>query len=153
MSAPHLCARARRPGEKSLATMVSTPSALSWQITARPTGPQPITTAVSRLLISLRRTACRATAIGSVSAATSISRPLGTANVMDASTRTRSAYPPGANGDRPVSCTPPCARTIGKDTTRVPVLRPFAALGPRSATTPANSWPITVGVLRRMQSW
>ena len=66
-----------------------------------------MTTAVSRLVTSARRTACSATAIGSVSAAVSIGRPLGTGNVSDASTSTRSAYPPGANGERPVRCTPP----------------------------------------------
>ena len=36
-------ASARRPAEKSLATTVRTPCALSMQMTARPTGPQPIT--------------------------------------------------------------------------------------------------------------
>ena len=41
------------------------------QITARPTGPQPITIATSRFLISARRTACQPTAIGSVSALSS----------------------------------------------------------------------------------
>ena len=82
--------------------MVAAPRALSWQITASPTGPQPITIAVSFLVISLRRTACRATAIGSVSAATSAESPLGTGKVRDASTSTRSAYPPGASGESPV---------------------------------------------------
>ena len=60
-------------------------------MTARPTGPQPTTTAVSRFLISLRRTACNPTAIGSVSAAMSTDSPLGTGKVSDASTSTRSA--------------------------------------------------------------
>ena len=71
--------------------MVATPRALSWQITARPTGPQPITRAVSFLVTSLRRTACRATAIGSVSAAVAAGSPLGTGKVSAASTSTRSA--------------------------------------------------------------
>ena len=60
-------------------------------MTASPTGPQPITIAVSPFLISLRRTACNATAIGSVSAAMSIDSPFGTGKVIAASTRTCSA--------------------------------------------------------------
>ena len=47
-------------------------------MTASPTGPQPMTTAMSRFLISERRTACRATAIGSVSVAISVESPFGT---------------------------------------------------------------------------
>ena len=74
-------------------------------MTASPTGPHPMTIAVSRLAISLRRTACSATAMGSVSAAMSIDSPLGTGNVIEASTRTCSAYPPGAKGESPVSWT------------------------------------------------
>ena len=87
-SAPQRVASARRAGDRSLATTVPTPRALSWQITIRPTGPQPITIAVSPFLISLRRTACSATAIGSVIAAMSTASPLGTGNVIDASART-----------------------------------------------------------------
>ena len=86
-------------------------------MTASPTGPHPMTIAVSRLAISLRARRS-ATAMGSVSAAMSIDSPLGTRNVIEASTRTCSAYPPGAKGESPVSWTPPCERTIGKDTTR-----------------------------------
>ena len=56
------------PAEKSLATTVRTPWALSRQIMASPIGPQPMTIATSRLPISLRRTACQPIAIGSVSA-------------------------------------------------------------------------------------
>ncbi|EUA06201.1 zinc-binding dehydrogenase domain protein [Mycobacterium kansasii 732] len=77
--------------EKSLAITVRTPCALSMQITARPMGPQPITIATSRLLTSPRRTACQPTAIGSVSAAISGGRPLGTGNVSDCSTSSCSA--------------------------------------------------------------
>ena len=57
-------------------------------MTIRPTGPQPTTIAVSPFFISLRRTACNATAIGSVIAAVSSASPLGTGNVIDASART-----------------------------------------------------------------
>ena len=57
-------------------------------MTASPTGPQPTTIATSRLPISLRRTACNATAIGSVSAATSGERPLGTMKLIEASANT-----------------------------------------------------------------
>ncbi len=46
--APQRAARARRPAERSEATIVRTPRALSQQITARPTGPQPSTIATSR---------------------------------------------------------------------------------------------------------
>ena len=60
-------------------------------MTASPTGPQPRTMATSRLPISLRRTACRATAIGSVSAAMSGASPLGTTKLIAASTTTCSA--------------------------------------------------------------
>ena len=42
-SAPIAVASARRPGEKSLATTVRTPVALSIAITPSPIGPQPIT--------------------------------------------------------------------------------------------------------------
>ena len=82
-SAPHARASSRRPGEKSLATTVRTPLALSIRITPRPTGPQPITIATCRLPTSPRRTACQATAIGSVSAATSGASPFGTASIID----------------------------------------------------------------------
>ena len=90
-SAPQACASARRPGEKSLATTVRTPWALSMRITPRPTGPQPMTIATCRLPTSPRRTACHATAIGSVSAATSGARPLGTGIISDSSASTCSA--------------------------------------------------------------
>ena len=82
-SAPHARASSRRPDEKSLATTVRTPLALSIRITPRPTGPQPITIATCRLPTSPRRTACQATAIGSVSAATSGASPFGTASIID----------------------------------------------------------------------
>ena len=68
-----------------------TPRALSQQITASPTGPQPSTIATSRREMSDLLTACSATAIGSVSTATSGDRPLGTTNDIDCSTSTRSA--------------------------------------------------------------
>ena len=52
-----------------MATIVVAPAARASWISSSPIGPQPITIAVSPFLISLRRTACRAMAIGSVSAA------------------------------------------------------------------------------------
>ena len=70
---------------------VRTPLALSMQMTASPTGPQPMTTATWPLPISLRRTACRPTAIGSVSVASSVDSPFGTAKVSDSSTSICSA--------------------------------------------------------------
>ena len=90
-SAPHAVASARRPAEKSLAITVRTPLALSMQMTASPTGPQPTTIPTWPLPISLRRTACRPTAIGSVSAARSVDSPFGTAKASDSSTSNCSA--------------------------------------------------------------
>ena len=90
-SAPQARASARRPGEKSLAMTVRTPLALSMQITDRPIGPHPITIATVRFLTSPRRTACQATAIGSVSVASCGGSPLGTAIASDSSTRICSA--------------------------------------------------------------
>ena len=90
-SAPHACANLRRLAEKSLATTVFTPAALSIKMTPRPTGPQPITMAGSLVLIRLRRTACKATAIGSVIAARSASKPLVTSNIKLDCTKTCSA--------------------------------------------------------------
>ena len=88
---------------------------MSIRITASPIGPQPITTAVSCLRTSLRRTACQATAIGSVRAAVSALNPLGTSMVSDSWTSTHSAYAPGALADRPVICTSSPIRIIGSD--------------------------------------
>ena len=61
------------------------------QMTPSPIGPHPTTIAGVLLPISLRRTACRATANGSVSTAVSGGRPFGTANAIDSSTASRSA--------------------------------------------------------------
>ena len=68
-----------------------TPRALSQQITARPTGPQPSTIATSFFETSPRLTACSATAIGSVRTATSGASPLGTTKDSDCSASTCSA--------------------------------------------------------------
>ena len=89
-----------------------------------------MTTAVSRLRTRLRRTACQATAIGSVSAAVSGASPLGTSIVRDSWTSTRSAYAPGALADRPVICTLSPIRIIGSDTTGVPVAQALRVPGP-----------------------
>jgi hypothetical protein len=59
--------------------------------TARPIGPHPITTATWFLPTAPRRTACSATAIGSVSAATSVGNPFGTGRASDSSTSICSA--------------------------------------------------------------
>ena len=88
MSAPHLLPSTRRAAEKSLATTVRTPRALSMQMTASPIGPHPMTIATSRLPISLRRTACHPIAIGSVRALKSGGRQLGTGSISDSSTTT-----------------------------------------------------------------
>ncbi|GAJ83199.1 hypothetical protein NBRGN_062_00360 [Nocardia brasiliensis NBRC 14402] len=68
-----------------------TPAAFSMQITARPIGPQPITNAFCPLPTRPLRTACQATAIGSVSAACSAESPFGTGIVIDSWTTTCSA--------------------------------------------------------------
>ena len=76
--APSVVASSRRRGEKSAATMGSTLSRRSAAITARPTGPQPMTNGASS---GARRAFCTAwtpTAIGSVRAAWSVASPLGT---------------------------------------------------------------------------
>lgn len=117
---------------------------------ASPIGPQPTTTATWPLPTSPRRTACSATAIGSVSAATSSGRPLGTGMASAACTATCSAYAPGAWGDRPSAWTPSPARSRGIATTRVPGFGARAVRGPRPATSPTNSWPITTVSLLRM---
>ena len=110
-------ASARRPAAGSLATIVRTPRAFSMQITARPIGPQPITIATSRFFTSPRRTACQATAIGSVSALTSGASPFGTAIIIDSCTSICWAYPPGAAADSPIASMPPRALSSGSATT------------------------------------
>ncbi len=64
-------------------------------MTARPTGPHPITTAPSPVAIPDRLTACSPTAIGSVSAAWRGSRPLGTSMASSDDSSIRSLYPHG----------------------------------------------------------
>ena len=62
--------------------------------TASPTGPAPSTTAASAGVTAERATACRPTAIGSVSAARRWSSPFGTFMHIAAESRIRSAYAP-----------------------------------------------------------
>ncbi len=149
-SAPQSRASRRRAAEGSLATTVRTPRALSCRITARPTGPQPSTIAVSRFPTSPRRTACSATAIGSVRAARSSSSLSGTTWAIDASTSTCSAYPPGASGESPIGCTPSAPRTKGKATTREPIGNERAVPRPCATTSPHSSCPRTVASVDRM---
>ncbi len=59
-------------------------------MTARPTGPQPSTSAPSPLAMPERLTAWMPTAIGSVRAARSGSRPLGTGRSIGADSSMRS---------------------------------------------------------------
>src|SRR5204863_508271 len=80
-----------RAGEKSAAMTGSIAMRFSAAITARPTGPQPSTTAASPLAIADLFTACTPTAIGSVSAATSAGRPLGTFTAMTSLSTSSSA--------------------------------------------------------------
>ena len=106
--------------------MVRTPRAFSQQITARPTGPQPSTIATSRRETEDLLTACSATAIGSVSTATSGDSPLGTTNDIDCSTSTCSAYPPGASGESPIGCAS-CAAADQRERDDVRALAELAA--------------------------
>ncbi len=118
---------------------VFTPCALSIRMTASPIGPQPITTAVSPLPTLPRRTACHATASGSVMAAASALTLSGTGKVSDSWTTTFSAYPPGAFAARPVMPATPSVRTIGSATTNCPFFQCFRVFGPYSRTRPLNS--------------
>ncbi len=118
-------------------------------MTDSPIGPQPMTIATLRLRTSPRRTACQATAIGSVSAATSEPRPLGTGIISDSSTSSCSAKAPGACTDRPTVSTPRLPRKSGRATTGVPVGELFRHWGPCSTTSPQNSWPKTIGSSER----
>ena len=84
-------ASSRRFAEKSDATMVSVPRPFSAAMMAMPMGPQPITNAVSPRVMADLFTACRPTAIGSVSAAWRTSSPLGSGNRSGADSTIRSA--------------------------------------------------------------
>ena len=75
-SAPSAIASSRRRAEKSAATIGRAPRRRSAAITARPTGPQPITSGASSGSSRALATACRPTAIGSVSAACSVDEPV-----------------------------------------------------------------------------
>ncbi len=76
--APPSARPARGAGEKSAATIGSAPRSRSAAITARPTGPQPTTSGASSGSRRAFSTACKPTAIGSVSAACSVASPFGT---------------------------------------------------------------------------
>jgi hypothetical protein len=79
-SAPSAVASSRRRAEKSAATIGRAPVSRSAAITARPTGPQPITSGASSGPRRAFITAWSPTAIGSVSAACSVGSPFGTAS-------------------------------------------------------------------------
>ena len=89
--APSVRAKARRLGEKSVATMGSIPFRRRAAITASPTGPQPSTSAASPWLIPALPTAWMPTAMGSVRAACWGDRPLGTSSSKGADSSMRSA--------------------------------------------------------------
>ena len=84
-------ASSRRRAEKSAATMGRAPGRRSAAITARPTGPQPITSGASSGSRRALATAWRPTAIGSVSAACSVASPFGTASSSASVSRMYSA--------------------------------------------------------------
>ena len=90
-------------------------------MTARPTGPQPMTMATSPFLTSPRRTACRPTAIGSVSVASSVDMAAGTVMASASSTTISSAYAPGACTEKPTVCTSSPRLISGNATTRSPI--------------------------------
>ena len=76
MSAPMVSASLRRAGLKSAAMIGCTPLILSAAMTASPTGPQPMTSGMSSGVRRAFSTACQPTAIGSVSAACSVGKPV-----------------------------------------------------------------------------
>ena len=91
MSAPILTASSRRLGEKSAATIGRMPLSRRAAMTASPTGPQPTTSGASSPLSAPFSTACTPTASGSVSAAWSVDRPLGTSSSSGAASSICSA--------------------------------------------------------------
>ena len=127
-SAPHAVASARRPGEKSLATTVRTPLRLQQQDhrqADRPAADHDRHRRACRPRRGARR--ARPTAIGSVSAATSAARPLGTGSISDSCDEHLLGV--GAGGVRPTGR--PCRRralprSSGSATTGVPAGRLLA---------------------------
>ena len=100
------------------------------RITASPIGPQPITSAGRPLLTEARRTACQATASGSVKAARSTSTPRGTAKVNASCSTVCSARPPGASAWKPIMRTLPWSRRTGSAVTSVPGFHSRRVPGP-----------------------
>ena len=99
-------------------------------MTARPIGPQPSTSGTSPAAVSTRLSECSATAMGSVSAATSVESSSGT-GISSASLRSiRSAYAPGTSAPaKPISTG--CSRSsMGIATTRVPTGSRCSVSGP-----------------------
>ena len=128
-----------------------TPRALSQQMTARPTGPQPSTIATSFFDTSPRLTACSATAMGSVRAATSGREPVGHDEGQRLLGEHLLGVPTGRQRRQPGRVHVAVDRAdSGKTATWAPSRNSLRTPRPRSRTSPTNSWPITVGVERRM---
>src|SRR6266568_308798 len=145
-SAPAASAACKRPGRTSATATCPTPRSFS-QITApSPMGPAPNTTSLSAGRARERFTQRRATAIGSLSAATSKGRVSGkTATLLPATAFSMSRYsrmPPSA----PPQPMVPDGAACGLTTTRSPAFRPVTSV-PAAAISPAGSWPRGIAVV------
>ena len=136
-SAPAASAVCRRPGMTSATATCLTPRSLSHIAAPSPMGPPPKTTTLSAGRACERFTQCRATAIGSLSAATSKGRSSGkTATLVPATAFWMSRYslmPPSV----PPHPMMPDGAACGLTTARSPVFRPVTS-APISTTSPAS---------------
>ncbi len=130
MSAPNVSAATRRHLEKSAAITGPQPCAFNAAITARPTGPHPMTRATDLGSIRALATACRPTAKGSVRTAWSVARPFGTSSTRVSQRRICSEKLPGRRLEKPSISTRPAVRVKGTLTTRDPALSPLVEPGP-----------------------
>ena len=152
--APSRRASAARPSAGS-DTTVTAPIARHQRRVVRPIGPAPITRQPVPAATGAIRTPCNATASGSTSAAARNPMPSGMRRQLSGCTRTYSAYAPGRSpspSERMVVQRMPSPAThaahdphamYGRATTGSPTSQPDTP-EPSAATSPANSWPITV---------
>ena len=146
---------ASRPGSTSTATTRAAPAATAPTTTNEPMAPAPLTTTTSPGRTPARSTACRATASGWASAASSSPRPsgrgtsirrghgdaLGEPAVGGQPGRPVRGAEVGPAGGAPAAGAAPDAGPGGDAQRRRPGRRP----SPTSSTTPTNSWPSTTG--------
>ena len=140
MSAPRAAAAARRSAEKSAARIGPRPARLSDRMTARPTGPQPITT-LGALCRLARPAACRPTESGSVNAARSAGTPSGIRKLRSASIQLSVARPPPWPGEMPMVCGPSCVCVKGRPVIRSPTFSAVGVPGAMPTISAENSWP------------